>query len=157
MFIKRIERQNSGAYTNNQIHSLSFISIIQQYAVNSFAVQLSLLVCLFVFLAGKIKEFRITSNMASSLDQTFQFDLDLPDVIRSLSFYCTDENGEKQLRFDPPVYQARYSAVISVLSKTDWIPHIKKVNFERNLSIWLTFEIGKKKLKCFLIFDLKLK
>lgn len=69
--------------------------------------------------------------MASISSQTFEFDLDLPDVLRSLSFHCIDENGEKQLRFDPPVYQARYSAVLSVLSKTDWIPHIKKVIFKK--------------------------
>lgn len=71
--------------------------------------------------------------MASNSSQTYQFDLNLPDVLRSLSFYCTDENGEKQLRFDPPVYQARYSAVLSVLSKTDWAPHFKKVKFEIDL------------------------
>lgn len=65
--------------------------------------------------------------MASNSSQTFEFDLDLPDVLRSISFYATDENGEKQLKFDPPVYQARYSAVSSILSKSDWAPHIKKV------------------------------
>lgn len=65
--------------------------------------------------------------MAVKANRNFEFTLDLPDVLRSLSFYQTDENGEKQLRFDPPVYQARYSAVLSLLSKSDWIPHIKKV------------------------------
>lgn len=67
--------------------------------------------------------------MASTSSQTLEIDLDLPDVLRSLSFYSTDENGERQLRFDPPVYQARYSAISSILSKNDWAPHIKKVIF----------------------------
>ena len=70
--------------------------------------------------------------MASSSNQCFEFELDLPDALRSLSFYGTDENGEKQLRFDPPVYQARYSAVLSVISKDAWAPHIKKVISNRS-------------------------
>lgn len=70
--------------------------------------------------------------MASNSNPIYEFDLILPDVLRSLSFYKDDENGEKQLRFDPPVYQARYSAVLSVLSKTDWVPHIKKVVLNMN-------------------------
>lgn len=57
----------------------------------------------------------------------YEFNLELRDTARSLSFYHTDENGEKQLKFDPPVYQARYSAINSILTMTEWIPHIKKV------------------------------
>lgn len=58
----------------------------------------------------------------------FEFNLKLSDVIKSLSFYHTDdEGGDKQLRFDPPVYQARYSAINAILTMKQWIPHIKKV------------------------------
>lgn len=57
----------------------------------------------------------------------YEFKLNLQDTLRSVSFYQTDENGEKQLKFDPPVYQARYSAINSILSVEEWIPHIKKV------------------------------
>lgn len=57
----------------------------------------------------------------------FEFKLELQDACRSLSFYQTDENDEKQLKFDPPVYQARYSAINAILTIKEWIPHIKKV------------------------------
>lgn len=57
----------------------------------------------------------------------YEFEFDLPDALRSLSFYVNDEDGQQQLRFDPPVYQARYSAISSILDKQKWIPHIKKV------------------------------
>lgn len=66
----------------------------------------------------------------------FEFTLELQDACRSLSFYQTDdENDEKQLKFDPPVYQARYSAINTILSIKEWIPHIKKVlKRKKNLS-----------------------
>ncbi|XP_055311458.1 small RNA 2'-O-methyltransferase [Sitodiplosis mosellana] len=58
----------------------------------------------------------------------YEFNLDLRDTFRSLSYYHTDEEGgDKQLKFDPPVYQARYSAINSILTMKEWIPHIKKV------------------------------
>lgn len=62
------------------------------------------------------------------MDRTeYEFKLDLPDALRSLSFYATDEDKQQQLRFDPPVYQARYSAISSIIDKKQWILHIKKV------------------------------
>lgn len=84
--------------------------------------------------------------MASNSTQSFEFDLDLPDVLRSLSFYSTDENGEKQLKFDPPVYQARYSAVSSILSKADWAAHIKKVILTECLESTLALKFMDKKI-----------
>lgn len=73
--------------------------------------------------------------MAKS-DETskYEFNLELSGTVRSLSFYHIDENGEKQLKFDPPVYQARYSAINCILTMKEWIPHIKKV-LERILKI----------------------
>lgn len=65
--------------------------------------------------------------METHVSNEFEFNLELPDVLRSLSYFITDENGERQLKFDPPVYQARYSAINCILSKKEWIPHIKKV------------------------------
>lgn len=65
--------------------------------------------------------------MESSKRSENEFHLELHDVCRSLSYYETDENGEKQLKFDPPVYQSRYSAINSILTVKQWIPHIKKV------------------------------
>lgn len=65
--------------------------------------------------------------MESNQSSENEFHLELRDVSRSLSYYFTDENGEKQLRFDPPVYQSRYSAINSILTVKQWVPHIKKV------------------------------
>ncbi|XP_031639577.1 small RNA 2'-O-methyltransferase [Contarinia nasturtii] len=65
--------------------------------------------------------------MESNEISEFQIDLTLSDIFRSLSYYVTDEDGVQQLRFDPPVYQSRYSVVTSILKKKEWIPHIKKV------------------------------
>lgn len=66
--------------------------------------------------------------MDSKPPTKFEINLELLDTFRSLSSYIKDENGEKQLKFDPPVYQARYSAINAILSMKEWIPHIKKVD-----------------------------
>lgn len=65
--------------------------------------------------------------MEASDSNEFQFELNLHDVFRSLSYYVPDEEGVQQLKFDPPVYQSRYSVIVSILKKKEWIPHIKKV------------------------------
>lgn len=66
--------------------------------------------------------------MDSNSKNKFEFNLELDDTMRSLSFYVKDENDVKQLKFDPPVYQSRYSAINNILSIKEWIPHIKKVD-----------------------------
>lgn len=55
-------------------------------------------------------------------------ELELKGVFRSLARYSTNENGEKQLRFDPPVYTQRYSTVLSILKHEQWKDKIKKVS-----------------------------
>lgn len=59
----------------------------------------------------------------------FEFDFQLRDLCRSLSYYAKNDDGELQLKFDPPVFQARYAAINSILSMQELIPHIKKVVF----------------------------
>lgn len=60
-------------------------------------------------------------------DENHHFELELNNVFRSLAGYSTNENGEKQLRFDPPVYTQRYSTVLNILSHERWKDEIKKV------------------------------
>lgn len=57
------------------------------------------------------------------------FNLELPNMIKSLSSYIKTEENKKQLVFDPPVYLCRYSAVNSILSLPIWCNQIKKVKF----------------------------
>lgn len=69
-----------------------------------------------------------TQNQPESESETdFEFKMDLPDLVRSIAFYSLDENGKNQLRFDPPVYRCRYSAVYNILSLPMWCDQIKKV------------------------------
>lgn len=52
----------------------------------------------------------------------------MDNVFKSLARYDTDENGQQQLRFDPPVYQQRYSAVLNILRHNKWKSQMKKVH-----------------------------
>lgn len=79
--------------------------------------------------------------MESNGSNDHEFVLDLPDALRSLAFFVTDEDGVKQLRFDPPVYQARYSAINTILKKKQWIPHIKKVASTRENETFFGIDI----------------
>lgn len=66
--------------------------------------------------------------MNSNGSDEYEFKMDLSGALRSLAFYAVnDETGKKHLRFDPPIYQARYSAINCILTQKQWIPHIKKV------------------------------
>lgn len=58
------------------------------------------------------------------------FELTLNDVFKSNAFYSQNECGEEQLRFDPPVYQQRYSTVLNILQLNQWKNQIKKVFHE---------------------------
>lgn len=58
---------------------------------------------------------------------TNEFTMELPELIRSTSLYGIDDDGNKQLKFDPPVYRCRYSAVNTILSLPRWCDHVKKV------------------------------
>lgn len=60
--------------------------------------------------------------------EKYHFELELKDVFRSLASYSTNEEGQRQLRFDPPVYTQRYSTVLSILSHEPWKDEIKKVS-----------------------------
>lgn len=73
--------------------------------------------------------------MTTNHRDDYEIKLDLPNAIRSLSFYVNNDDEKNQLKFDPTVYQARYSAISCILDKEEWIPHIKKVrncNFKWN-------------------------
>lgn len=63
----------------------------------------------------------------SNPNNPHEFHLELRNTFLALSFYEKNEDGDQQLKFDPPVYQTRYAAVNSVISMEEWIPHIKKV------------------------------
>lgn len=67
--------------------------------------------------------------MASIHHDEYEFNLELANSFPALSYYEIDDDGKKQLRFHPPVYQARYSTINSILTTKQWIPHIKKVAF----------------------------
>lgn len=57
----------------------------------------------------------------------YDFELTLEDFCRSNAFYAKDENGEEHIKFDPPVYQQRYSTVINILKHSKWESQISKV------------------------------
>lgn len=60
---------------------------------------------------------------------SYEFYLELPDAMKSISYYVTDdETNEQNLKFQPPVFQTRYDAVKCILGKPEWTPHIKKVH-----------------------------
>lgn len=63
----------------------------------------------------------------SECKSTFEFDMDLSDMVRSIAYYSLDEDGKNQLHFDPPVYRCRYSAIFAILSLPMWCDQIKKV------------------------------
>lgn len=72
--------------------------------------------------------FTMNPNQTSSnSDNPHEFHLELRNTFLALSYYEKNEDGDQQLKFDPPVYQTRYAAVNSVLTMDEWIPHIKKV------------------------------
>lgn len=52
------------------------------------------------------------------------FELDIESEFRAISFY----DSEQQIRFDPPVYEQRYSAVIRILELERWTKYLKKVS-----------------------------
>lgn len=51
------------------------------------------------------------------------FEIDIESQFRAISFY----DSERQIRFDPPVYEQRYSTVIRILELERWTKHLKKV------------------------------
>lgn len=61
------------------------------------------------------------------LKRKYEFELTLANVFESIGNYVKDVNGEKQLKFDPPVYQNRYGVVINILTSNKWKDKIKKV------------------------------
>lgn len=61
--------------------------------------------------------------------ESHHFDLTLNDVFRSLAHYSTDQDGNKQLRFNPPVYTQRYSSVLNILKHDRFKDEIKKVQW----------------------------
>lgn len=63
-------------------------------------------------------------------EENYHFELELNDVFRSLAGYSKDDNGERKLRFNPPVYTQRYSTVLNILSHERWKDEIKKVLFD---------------------------
>lgn len=52
------------------------------------------------------------------------FKLNLESTFRGIAFH--DEEGN--IRFDPPVYEQRYSTVIRILEQTQWAKQFKKVS-----------------------------
>lgn len=56
------------------------------------------------------------------------YELDIESEFRAVSFY----DDEQKIRFDPPVYEQRYSTVIRILELERWTKHLKKV---RNLEL----------------------
>lgn len=78
---------------------------------------------------------RFNEMESNHSENTHQFNLQLNGAFQSLSYYKTDEDGQKHIVFDPQVYLARYSAVNAVLSIEQWKDHIGKVQ-----------SLGKKKL-----------
>lgn len=68
------------------------------------------------------------NELESECETDFEFDMNLPDMVRSIAYYSLDEDGKNQLRFDPPVYRCRYSAVFAILSLPMWCDQIKKVS-----------------------------
>lgn len=80
--------------------------------------------------------FTMNPNQTSSnSNHPHEFHLELRNTFLALSYYEKNEDGDQQLKFDPPVYQTRYAAVNSVISMEEWIPHIKKVV----IFSWITF------------------
>lgn len=49
------------------------------------------------------------------------------------TYYGLNENGNRQIKFEPPAYQQRYSAVLSILSNDKWKKQMKKVSIEMNV------------------------
>lgn len=68
---------------------------------------------------------KMQANQNSKMSK-YQFNFQIRDMLLSLGFYQIDENGEKQLRFDPAVYLSRYSAVSCILNMCEWRDEIKK-------------------------------
>lgn len=65
-----------------------------------------------------------------------EIDIDLGEVFKASADYHKDADGIDQLRFDPPVYQQRYSMVLNILRNAKWADGIKKVclgDFKRNV------------------------
>lgn len=103
------------------------------------------------------------NQTSSNSNNPHEFHLELRNTFLALSFYEKNEDGDQQLKFDPPVYQTRYAAVNSVISMEEWIPHIKKVV----VFPWITLNAILVHIKCnftqfwaadhfFVIFDIVL-
>lgn len=54
--------------------------------------------------------------------------IDMGTVLRSTAgYHKQEEDAIPQLKFDPPVYQQRYSTVLNILSNNKWKDEMKKV------------------------------
>lgn len=62
----------------------------------------------------------------SELQALYEFELQL-ETTKALSYYRTDDTGNKSIVFDAPVYVARYACVNAILSLPQWSDQIKKV------------------------------
>lgn len=56
-----------------------------------------------------------------------EIEIELGPVFKSIAFYDKTDDGQSQLKFDPPVYQQRYSTVLNILKNPKWCEHLKKV------------------------------
>lgn len=51
----------------------------------------------------------------------------LHGVCKAKTYYGLNEKNERQIKFEPPVYQQRYAAVLSVIGNEKWKNQMKKV------------------------------
>lgn len=56
-----------------------------------------------------------------------EIEIDLGEVFKARAYYDEISNGKSQLKFDPPVYQQRYSTVLNILKNPKWSHQMKKV------------------------------
>lgn len=61
------------------------------------------------------------------MDSEKTLQIPLNGVCKAKTYYGLDENGERQIKFEPPAYQQRYAAVLSILSNEKWKEQMKKV------------------------------
>lgn len=54
-------------------------------------------------------------------------DIDLGEVFKADAYYEKGADGNDQLKFEPPVYQQRYSMVLNILKNPKWTHLVKKV------------------------------
>lgn len=69
-------------------------------------------------------------------------EIDMGTVLRSTAGYHKgdDDDSIPQLKFDPPVYQQRYSTVLNILSSKKWRDQIKKVRLKRLMASFPVWE-----------------